>query len=323
MKLKPLSFLLALAVFAVSCTKAPEVLPPPADEPELPPAEEEISLPDVPSLFGEAGVVGSVQSSSTKNLTNGVSYSAISCTLTSGLKENVFIVAADLNSGKLALRTALPYNSTVTPQGAWTLQSLSDMSYYLELIGHDPISMINADFWNTSTFIPRGPVHCQGTVVWSTFEPNGSSQQGISFVGWSKTAGLDILPSSEYGSKASSFTEVTGSGVFLVKEGKAVDNSSVSLARHPRTAIGYSEKGVVFFFCVDGRDEGVSEGMTYDEMGSIFVALGCKQAVNLDGGGSTQMLVRDPQTLATSLVNKPSDQKPRAVVNGWTLYLAE
>ena len=63
--------------------------------------------------------------------------------------------------------------------------------------------------------------------------------------------------------------------------------------------------------------------MTYDEMGSIFVALGCKKAVNLDGGGSTQMLVRDPQTLATSLVNKPSDQKPRAVVNGWTLYLAE
>ena len=75
----------------------------------------------------------------------------------------------------------------------------------------------------------------------------------------------------------------------------------------------------MYFFVVDGRNEGVSEGMTYDEMGCIFEALGCDRAVNLDGGGSTQLLVRDPFTDKFQIRNKPSDGTERAVINAWML----
>ena len=65
--------------------------------------------------------------------------------------------------------------------------------------------------------------------------------------------------------------------------------------------------------------------MTYMEMAEIFRALGCQAAVNLDGGGSTQMLVRDPQTDEIEMRNWPSDPtagfggRERARLNGWVI----
>lgn len=65
--------------------------------------------------------------------------------------------------------------------------------------------------------------------------------------------------------------------------------------------------------------------MTYAEMSSIFLALGCESAVNLDGGGSTEMLVRNPKTYKIEICNWPSDptngeggqERPRP--NAWAI----
>jgi exopolysaccharide biosynthesis protein len=94
--------------------------------------------------------------------------------------------------------------------------------------------------------------------------------------------------------------------------------------RDPRTAVGYTSDNIVWILAVDGRHKGV-EGMTYLEMASIFKALGCEAAVNLDGGGSTQMLVRNPQTESIEMQNWPSDPhngfggRERARLNGWVI----
>ena len=59
------------------------------------------------------------------------------------------------------------------------------------------------------------------------------------------------------------------------------------------------------------------------EVASIFKALGCEAAVNLDGGGSTQMMVRNPQTDKIEMRNWPSDPtngfggRERARLNYW------
>jgi len=74
-----------------------------------------------------------------------------------------------------------------------------------------------------------------------------------------------------------------------------------SEVRHPRTAIGFSaDSSKVFLVTVDGRQEH-SLGMTLYELADFMHSLGCAEALNLDGGGSTTMVVRG------KIVNHPSD----------------
>ena len=80
--------------------------------------------------------------------------------------------------------------------------------------------------------------------------------------------------------------------------------------RHPRTAIGFNADSTrLYFVVVDGRHL-TSTGVTLWEMKGIFDALGAVNAVNLDGGGSSCILVND------EVMNHPSDGSVRAVGNG-------
>jgi len=68
--------------------------------------------------------------------------------------------------------------------------------------------------------------------------------------------------------------------------------------RNPRSAIGYTAENNLIFVAVDGR-EGSSIGMTLMELGGFMKSIGCVNAMNLDGGGSTVMYVNG------SVVNNP------------------
>jgi exopolysaccharide biosynthesis protein len=58
--------------------------------------------------------------------------------------------------------------------------------------------------------------------------------------------------------------------------------------RHPRAAVGWNDE-FYFLVQVDGRQKGVAAGMTLAELASYLVRLGCKEAMNLDGGGSATL----------------------------------
>jgi len=79
---------------------------------------------------------------------------------------------------------------------------------------------------------------------------------------------------------------------------------------NPRTGMGISkDKTKVYMMVVDGRQTN-SKGATMKDFGEIFRAVGAWNAVNLDGGGSSVMVVND------KMVNSPSDGAVRAVGNG-------
>jgi hypothetical protein len=108
--------------------------------------------------------------------------------------------------------------------------------------------------------------------------------------------------------------QVISGNVMLVAKGKAVKNDNS--ARHPRTAVGVDEKGTkLVILVVDGRNPGVSVGMTYGDLADEFIRLGCFSAINLDGGGSTSMVMREPNADTWKIINRPSDGKERAVAN--------
>lgn len=87
----------------------------------------------------------------------------------------------------------------------------------------------------------------------------------------------------------------------LVSGGHAVAPTGADpfFARHPRTLVGSTAHGAVVLVTIDGR-QALSVGATLDEAAAVAVALGLRDAVNLDGGGSTAMSVRG------ALVNRPS-----------------
>jgi exopolysaccharide biosynthesis protein len=86
---------------------------------------------------------------------------------------------------------------------------------------------------------------------------------------------------------------------------------SFAAARHPRTAVGYDADGnQLWVMVVDGRQPGHSDGMTLPELTVALQAMGVEEALNLDGGGSTVMV------LEGEAVSSPSDaQGERPVVN--------
>ena len=78
--------------------------------------------------------------------------------------------------------------------------------------------------------------------------------------------------------------------------------------RHPRTMIGVDRDGLVWLITIDGRQPQVSLGMTFKELQGLATALNLQEALNLDGGGSTTMVVQG------KIVNHPSDAAgPRKV----------
>lgn len=73
-----------------------------------------------------------------------------------------------------------------------------------------------------------------------------------------------------------------------VKIDKNMGNSSIQNS-NPRTGVGIIEPNHYAFVVVDGRKEGYSKGMTLNEFSKLFQDLGCTDAYNLDGGGSSTM----------------------------------
>jgi exopolysaccharide biosynthesis protein len=106
--------------------------------------------------------------------------------------------------------------------------------------------------------------------------------------------------------------QVIAGNVMLVDDGKAVAPENAT--RHPRTVVGLDEKGTrLTILVVDGRREGEATGMTYAELSREMIAAGCRKAVNLDGGGSSVMVVREGEAFVVK--NHPSNEKERPVAN--------
>ena len=108
--------------------------------------------------------------------------------------------------------------------------------------------------------------------------------------------------------------EVVAGNTMLLENGALVPHQNK--LRHPRTVIGLDASGArLVLMVVDGRKPGVAIGMSYDELGRELLRWGCTQALNLDGGGSSVMAVRDEVPHTYRILNEPTDGHERAVAN--------
>lgn len=101
-----------------------------------------------------------------------------------------------------------------------------------------------------------------------------------------------------------------GGGPVVVQSGKMVITNEEELKftgkaisdKHPRTCMGYTKDGYIIIMAIQGRFAGIAEGATLEQEAKLLIDVGCVEALNLDGGGSSCMLVNGKETI------KPSDK---------------
>jgi exopolysaccharide biosynthesis protein len=169
---------------------------------------------------------------------------------------------------------------------------------------------VRADGWAETAYTVEevgqlgGPVPA-GTVVLST-PPAGTAAADLNAlevgdlvtVAWSVATWPGIL-------------DTSGGNPTLVRNGRVlsgnVDGTTPFHRRNPRTGVGATADGRLLLVTVDGRQPDHSVGMTLREFAELFVGLGAQAAINLDGGGSTTMV------LDGTVVNRFSDSQERRI----------
>lgn len=99
-----------------------------------------------------------------------------------------------------------------------------------------------------------------------------------------------------------------GGGPVLVQNGmiNITNNEELKFAgkaindKHPRSAMGYTAEGRLIFLAIEGRFPGKAEGATLTQTAQMLLQIGCIEALNLDGGGSSCLLVNGKQTITPS-----------------------
>lgn len=106
-----------------------------------------------------------------------------------------------------------------------------------------------------------------------------------------------------------------GGGTILVKDGKVVPFTHDIKGLHPRSALGTDATGkILYMVTVDGRQI-KSKGMTLEELAQLLINLGIKNAINLDGGGSTTLVAKSLGDNKLKVINNVSDGSLRNVIN--------
>jgi exopolysaccharide biosynthesis protein len=109
-----------------------------------------------------------------------------------------------------------------------------------------------------------------------------------------------------------------GGGPTLVHDGKVwITNkeeqmfTEVDKEKTPRTAMGYTLDNRLIILVIQGRSKGIADGATLLQEARILKSLGCHEALNLDGGGSSCMLINGRETITPS---DPGGQRPLPAV---------
>lgn len=169
---------------------------------------------------------------------------------------------------------------------------------------------VNGGFYDVANHDPIGLTMGEGA-LWE----DSRDYEKYGYVAFGEGNRVEISTPAEVLDKPKPWMEHIVSGTpLLVEDGEiAVEHGGNNLARkHPRTAIGLDEEGrTLILAVVDGRWPGQSHGMSLTELADLMKDLGAHRALNLDGGGSTTLYIRN----ADGVVNRPSGGSERAVSN--------
>ena len=213
--------------------------------------------------------------------------------------------------GAATIETAMP------PKGVGSVTTVKNMLTNERAAGKNAIAAINADFFDMGgTNVMRGLCIKDGRVLhsieddrpWFAITKDGKPVMGLA---------------SEYKKYEGQLQSAVG-GSHIVLKNDAASNLSIGTdfadTRHPRTAVGVTADGSIVLLVVDGRQTSISNGASLADLANILAILGCTDGINLDGGGSSTLVLSDEQGNVT-VENSPSAGGLRSVANGLVVVL--
>lgn len=176
---------------------------------------------------------------------------------------------------------------------------------------------INASYFNMKKFTPVTYTRIGKNVYGMTTQRETFRTNGVVMM---KCHNLDIVSCKDttmYDTVTKGWKYAIASGPILMENGEIVSYSPESIAgsesfynkRHPRTIIGVTKNAKgraerIFFVVIDGRFPAQADGATIKECSDIAYFLGCDEALNLDGGGSSTIW-----STTTGVINHPYDNR--------------
>lgn len=231
-------------------------------------------------IAGSDGYVGQYFSDSTYTLAPGVQALEMKILSATGLAVKMFVLEVDLKEAHLTMKASSPNEEgKLKTKQQMTLQALA-----YDKPGSRVLAAVNGDFF-AKDGTPQGIYYRNGTCLKGTMTDNVCT-----FFAITKNKKAIIGSYDEYDSYKEDIQEAVGGRVRLMTNGNVLPQTVTAL--EPRTAIGVTDDNVVYILVADGRNFWYSNGMRYAEMGAVMKALGAKNAINLDGGGSSTFIIR-------------------------------
>lgn len=231
-------------------------------------------------IAGSDGYVGQYFSDSTYTLAPGVQALEMKILSATGLAVKMFVLEVDLKEAHLTVKASSPNEEgKLKTKQQMTLQALA-----YDKPGSRVLAAVNGDFF-AKDGTPQGIYYRNGTCLKGTMTDNVCT-----FFAITKNKKAIIGSYDEYDSYKEDIQEAVGGRVRLMTNGNVLPQTVTAL--EPRTAIGVTDDNVVYILVADGRNFWYSNGMRYAEMGAVMKALGAKNAINLDGGGSSTFIIR-------------------------------
>lgn len=190
----------------------------------------------------------------------------------------------------------------VRPGKGWKLDlsALPEKPGSMEKLGEQAksaraIVAINGTFYDTTTFVSTCTLRIDGKTLVPAKHPDEFREFGALALDPAGRLAL-VAKSAPAWSDAAAFPDLMAGGPVLLQEGRvyAQNRNPHDRMRHARTICGQAKDGTVWLAAVDGYMLDAA-GMTYAEGGSLMAALGCVDALNLDGGRSTGLWIDSPK----------------------------
>lgn len=223
-------------------------------------------------------------------------------------------------------------------QTIYVLNPLSGEKYHVSAInkaynGYKPLSLLTRD-WNTKSFGQRAENMTEVLVVngiVADVRTNGEAfdipengyvlaQKDSPLANIMLGTPLELQVNSNIDYRNLKFA--MGGGSIILNNGVPMQTNIVNKGRHPRTGIGVtSDYSKIMIVTADGRNG--YAGLGQKEFGELFKSLGCYNAINLDGGGSTTLVKKTKAMDRAEVVNKPSGGSLRSLVSGVGIFSNE